>query len=177
MSSKEDGSGSSQVNTRFIVESVLIIALITGVVIAAQYTKAIDYGEKVIDDIAVANLTPNVKNSHPLVAVVAIDEKTINQLPARSPIDRRFLGDLLKVIDSGEPAGIGIDIVFFEPSRDPADDLYLKKVLSEMKTPVVLATGMKNGEIRALAEGYAETGAGIALVNLPVDLIDRTLRT
>ena len=177
MSSKEDEPGSSHVNIRFIIESVLIIALITGVVIAAQYTKAVDYGEKVIDDIAVANLTPNVKNSHPRVAVVAIDEKTINQLPARSPIDRRFLGDLLKAIDSGEPAGIGIDIVFFEESRDPADDLYLTKVLSEMKTPVVLATGLKNGEIRSLAKGYAESGADIALVNLPVDLIDRTLRT
>ena len=74
MSSKEDKPGSSPVNIRFIIESVLIIALITGVVIAAQYTKAIDYGEKVIDDIAVANLTPNVKKSHPRVAVVAIDE-------------------------------------------------------------------------------------------------------
>ena len=177
MSSSEDDSGASQVNIRFIIESVLIIALITGVVYFLQFTKAIDYGEKIIDDVAVANLTPIVTEPHPLVAVVGIDDKTINQLPARSPIDRRFIADLLKVLDTGELAGIGIDIVFFEESRDPADDLYLAKVLSEMKTPVVLGTGLKDGKRRSLPPVIENSGVGIALVNLPVDEVDRTLRS
>ena len=171
-----DDAGSRRVNVRFIIESVLITALITAVSIGAQTTKAIDYGEKIIDDISVAYHTPDVETPHTGVAVVGIDEVTINQLPARSPIDRRFLADLLKILDAGKPAGIGIDITIFEGARDPADDLYLAEVLSGMETPVVLATGLKGGERRPLVDVIEATGVSVALANLPVDRDDRTLR-
>ncbi len=179
----ESESGSRRPNIRFIIHSVAIIALITGGVIGFGYTKVVDYGEKMFDDVAVAYHTPKADKFHPKVAVVAIDEATIKELPWRSPIDRKFLADLLEILDKGRPAGIGIDIMFFEPSYDPSDDERLAKVLSQMQTPVVLATGLKRDspeaglQRRSLLPLFEETGARVALVNLPVDRIDRTLRT
>ncbi len=180
MSSKADSeNGSRGPNVRFIIESALMIALITGVTLGSEFTKPVDYGEKIFDDVAVAYHTAPVDKPHPKVAVVEIDEATINTLPARSPIDRKFLADLLEILDKGRPAGIGIDVTFFEESRDPADDKRLAEVLSTMKTPVVLATGLKGGERRPLAEIFENIENPLvttALANLPVDRIDRTLR-
>ena len=55
MSSKAASeSGSRGPNIRFIIESALMIALITGVALGSTFTKPVDYGEKIFDDVAVA---------------------------------------------------------------------------------------------------------------------------
>jgi adenylate cyclase len=178
----DDDSGSRKVNIRFVLESAFIIALITAVAIFTRNTKIVDYLEKIVDDIAVSQFTPDSEKPHPRVAVVAIDDATINQLPWRSPINRKFLAKLLEILDKGKPAGIGIDITFFEESYDPSHDEALVAVLANMQTPVVLATGLKRDSAEALLERrplipvYENSPAITALVNLPVDNIDRTLR-
>ena len=183
MSSSEDDSGSSRFNIRFILESVLIIVIITAVSIGLQQTKLIDNLEKVIDDVVVARQTPNADKSHPRVAVVAIDDATIEQLPWRSPINRLFLAKLLKILDAGKPAGIGIDITLWEPSFDTSHDDRLAEVLRNMQTTVVIATGLKRDTAEAelkrrpLAPIFEATPAITALANLPVDQNDRTLRS
>ncbi len=69
----DDESGSRKVNLRFILESAVIIGLITAVAIGSRATKPVDYLERIIDDIAVSQLTPDVEIPHPGVAVVGID--------------------------------------------------------------------------------------------------------
>ena len=183
MTSEADSeSGSRGPNVRFIIESALMIALITGAAILLEtvfFRKPIDRLEKTFDDISVAYFTLRVDQPHPKVAVVAIDDPTIEQLPWRSPVSRTFLADLLEILDKGGPAGIGIDVTFFEPSYDPSDDERLARVLSNMKTPVVLATGLKGNERRPLAEIFEKIENPLvktALANFPVDRDDRTLR-
>ena len=123
-------------SARFLIESVLMVALIAGVVIALVDTKVINDIEQLFDDVAVAYHTPPVAESHPRVAVVAIDDATIETLPARSPINRRFLADLLELIDGAGAIAVGVDVLIFEPAYDPSDDKYLAATLSELKTPV-----------------------------------------
>lgn len=178
----DDNSRNRTVNFRFILESALIIILITAVSIGAKNTKAFDYVEKIVDDIAVSQFTLDSMKPHSRVAVVAIDDATINQLPWRSPVNRKFLAKLLEILDKGKPAGIGIDITFFEESYDPSHDQALVAVLEKMQTPVVLATGLKRDstdsvlERRSLISVYENSPAITALANLAVDNIDRTLR-
>ncbi len=178
----DDESGSRKVNIRFILESVVIIGLITAVATGSRATKPVDYLETIIDDIAVSQLTPDAEKPHPGVAVVGIDDATIDQLPWRSPINRGFLADLLEVLDNGRPAAIGIDITFFEPSFDPSHDERLAEVLSKMQAPVVLATALKRDSPdsglmrRLLIPMFEDSPAITALANLPVDQDDRTLR-
>lgn len=183
MTSEADSeSGSRRPNVRFIIESALMIALIAGAAILLETVflrKPIDRLEKTFDDISVAYFTLRVDQPHPKVAVVAIDDPTIDQLPWRSPVSRTFLADLLEILDKGHPAGIGIDVTFFEPSYDPSDDERLAGVLSNIKTPVVLATGLKGDERRPLAEIFENIENPLvksALANFPVDRDDRTLR-
>ena len=183
MSSEADSeSGSRGPNVRFIIESALMIALITGAAILLETVllrKPIDRLEKIFDDISVAYFTLRVDQPHPKVAVVAIDDPTIDELPWRSPVSRTFLANLLEILDKGGPAGIGIDVTFFEPSYDPSDDERLARVLSNMKTPVVLATGLKGDARRPLAEIFEKIENPLvktALANFPVDREDRTLR-
>lgn len=182
MSNSEEKSGFGRFSVRFIVESALIISLISAVAIGSASTRPVEFLERIIDDISVARLTPNAEKSHPRVAVVAIDDATIEQLPWRSPINRLFLAKLLEILDKGHPAGIGIDITLFEKSFDPKHDEVLVEVLSNMQTPVVIATGLKRDSSdaklrrRPLYEAYENTPAITALANLPVDTDDRTLR-
>ncbi len=164
-------------NTRFLVESVLLLALVITAAYGARHTKVIDAVENIGDDIATAHLTPDARTPHPGVAVVAIDEQTIRTLPARSPIDRAFLAKLVAILDAAKPVAIGIDVVFFEPSFDPAPDAALAEAIANAETPVVLITGLKGGERRPLAPPFGDGLAEVALANLPVDRIDRTLRT
>ena len=179
----DDKSGARKLRLRFILESAAIIGLITAVALGSGSTGLVDDLERGIDDIAVSRHTADSEKPHPGVAVVAIDDATIKQLPRRSPIDRRFLADLLEVLDKVRPTAIGVDILFFEPSFDPSDDERLAEVIANMQTPVVLATGLIRDSTEAgltrrpLIPLFEESSAITALANLPVNTDDRTLRT
>ncbi len=169
-------NGSRGRSSRFLIESALMVALIAGGVIALVDTKVISDIEQLFDDVAVAYHTPAVAESHPRIAVVAIDDDTIETLPARSPINRRFLADLLTLIDGSGAIAVGVDVIIFEPAYDRSDDEYLAATLRTLKTPVVLATALFDGKREPLVPVIAETGVQTTLVNLPVNKEDRTLR-
>ena len=177
----DDDSGARKLNLRFVLECAAIIALITAVALGSRSTKPVDDLERMIDDIAVSRHTPDAE-PHPGVAIVAIDDATIQKLPWRSPIDRRFLADLLEILDQGRPSVIGIDVTFFEPSFEPSHDERLAAVIANMQTPVVLATGLMRDSLesglmrRPLTPLFEESSVITALANLPVSKDDRTLR-
>lgn len=74
----------------------------------------------------------------PRVAVVEITERTLERTMRRTPIDRRFLAQLLDRLDAVRPPAIGVDILFDQPSDRDAD-LGLERVLARMRTPTFLA--------------------------------------
>ncbi len=172
----EAGSGRRNYNVRFLIESVLLTALITGAIVAAfTYIKPLESIERLLDDVGVAYTTP-AKEKHSKVVVVAIDDATIEQLPWRSPINRKFLAKLLAALDKGKPKAIGVDVIIFEPSYDPADDAALAGVLANLQSPIVLATELLDEGRRLLVPSIEGSGIDVALANLPVDKDDRTLR-
>lgn len=72
------------------------------------------------------------------IVVVSIDEQSLATLPYRSPIDRKFLAELIGHIGKGNPRAIGIDILFDQPS-EKAKDLELLKTLRSAEAPIILA--------------------------------------
>lgn len=72
------------------------------------------------------------------VVVVLVDEATVERLPARSPIDRGFLAELLREIDAAGPAAIGLDFIFSRPTT-PEKDEALAAAIREAEAPVVVA--------------------------------------
>ena len=160
---------------RFAAESLLLLAFITALVMTLSSFGLFRNLEQQIDDIAVAYFTEDVAETHSRIAVVAIDDETVATHPPRSPLNRRLLADLLTVIDGGRPAAISLDVLLIE-TQDAASDRKLAETVEALHTPVVLATFMRGGRVRPLAPVFAETGAQVALGNLPLDRGDRTLR-
>jgi adenylate cyclase len=74
----------------------------------------------------------------PDIVIVAITEDTLAQFPYRAPVDREFLANLLADLAQKGPRAIGIDLLFDQPT-EPAKDAALKRVLTALDVPVVVA--------------------------------------
>ena len=68
---------------RFAGETVILLGIITGVTMALSQIGILVDLEQTIDDIGVAQFTADHPSPHPRVVVVAIDDDTIAELPAR----------------------------------------------------------------------------------------------
>ena len=89
-----------------------------------------------LGDLRLALLAPSAP-PHPKVAVVEINEATAAKIGRRSPVDRGLLAKLIDTVASAEPAAIGIDVLFDEPS-EPEKDAALLAALHRVRVPVVL---------------------------------------
>lgn len=73
------------------------------------------------------------------IVVVAIDDASLANV-GQWPWSRMEHARLLRAIDKERPTVIAVDVVFADASmRGPADDAVLRKTLTEMSSPVVLA--------------------------------------
>ncbi len=96
-----------------------------------------DRVEAVARDLRVVQLTPP-QPPDPDIVVVAVTEETLDRFPFRSPIDRRFLASLLRRLAADGPRAIGLDVILDRPTRS-ADDEDLRRTLTEIRTPLVIA--------------------------------------
>lgn len=107
------------------------------------------------------------------ISIVAFDEKTLQQFPYRSPVDRQFLADLVDSLREAGARAIVFDVLF-DQSTELEKDEALMAALRRFPGPVVAAWGdERNGftpeqteYIYAFAE-QAEIQLGFA--NLIVD--------
>jgi adenylate cyclase len=69
------------------------------------------------------------------IAVILITEDTMLDYPARSPIDRGLLADLISAVDKANPKAIGLDFIF---DRRTSQDDSLLAAICEARNPIVL---------------------------------------
>lgn len=89
------------------------------------------------------------------VVIVEVDEDTVAQLPARSPIDRTFLAELVAALDAKGPAVIGLDLLFTRPTL-PEKDAALVSAIGAAQNPVILAFGDTSDGLTEEQAAYAE---------------------
>lgn len=129
--------------------------------------------EQWLVDLRVTRLSES-EPQHDRIVVVAVNEETLARLPYRSPIDRLFIADLLRHLDAAEPAAIGIDILFDQPTEAEKDGT-LRQTLDTLKAPAVLAWADEaDGLTARQAEFLATFDQGLRLgwVTLLTDAYD-----
>ncbi|HEY5082882.1 MAG TPA: CHASE2 domain-containing protein, partial [Rhizomicrobium sp.] len=72
------------------------------------------------------------------IVIVAIDEDTLRQFPYRSPVDRKYVSDLIQALERHGPAVIGVDLLFDQPTEDNKDAT-LHQTLVNAKVPLVVS--------------------------------------
>ena len=130
-------------------------------------------------DFRIASLAPP-EPQHPDIIIIAITEQTLARFPYRSPIDRGFLADLLKALETKGARAVMLDVLLDQPT-EKAKDAALQAQLLAMKIPVVVSytedeTGkMLTREQMAFLNGFLpEALRGGA--NLVKDTMDETVR-
>ena len=93
--------------------------------------------ENTVGDIRIAALHPALPISKEIV-VVSINEETLAHFPYRSPVDRRFIADVLKNLEKKGVRAIGLDMLFDQPTEDTKDQ-YLKKTLRTLSVPLFIS--------------------------------------
>lgn len=109
------------------------------------------------------------------IAIVAITEETLKSLAQRSPIDRRFLAQLLKDIEAHNPKRIGLDIVLDMPSNQ-IDDQHLSETIKNLNVDLVAVSLSANDKL-PLFEAKMLGNKRIASPYLLADGHDNVVRT
>lgn len=96
------------------------------------------------------------------VAVVAIDEQTLNTAPEQWPFRRIRHARMVDALRRAGVRAIAYDVQFTEPSARPADDMaFAEAILRARRIPVVLATTEYDDNGRQYVFGGADATAAI----------------
>ena len=104
---------------------------------AVRYIAFLGYAERFIRDFELTVLSPAQPQSSDIV-VIGITEQTLERFAYRSPVDRKFLADLLLTLQAKGVRAIGLDVLFDQPT-EPAKDADLKQAIADLKTPLVVS--------------------------------------
>ncbi len=104
---------------------------------AVRYVAFLGNAERFIRDLETSVLSPAQPQSQDIV-IIGITEQTLERFAYRSPVDRKFLADLLLTLQAKGVRAIGLDVLFDQPT-EPAKDAELKQVIADLKVPLVVS--------------------------------------
>lgn len=115
-------------------------------------------------------LSDRPKSQHRKVAVVTVNEDTVDLFPYRTPIDRRFIARLVTTIDKAGAEAIALDFLFLKATEPDKED-ELARAIKAAKSRVVVAVGDSRVELsdkqRAYQQAFLEqSGARGGYANL-----------
>ncbi|HYM01828.1 MAG TPA: adenylate/guanylate cyclase domain-containing protein [Stellaceae bacterium] len=120
------------------VSTLIAVAILAAALsmLAVRYIVPLAYIERFASDLRTAVLLP-AERQHPDIIIVAITEETLQLFPYRSPVDRQFLSDLLRLLERRGVRAIGVDVLFDQPT-EPSKDNALRRTLDELKVPLAV---------------------------------------
>jgi class 3 adenylate cyclase/CHASE2 domain-containing sensor protein len=158
--------------------------LAIGIVIASllgfglsNYVSVVRHLEVRTQDIRLAGFAPTLPRDERIV-VAAINEETLTRFPYRSPVDRMFLANLLKEIESKGAKAIYLDVLLDQPT-EPQKDLLLYETIRRLKTPTVIGYTDSSEVLTAEQKKYMDDFVPANMrgkVNLATDPFDGTVR-
>lgn len=156
----------------------LIVVAATAVAIGAiNLLPFLGSTERYVADFQIANNTPP-EPQHPDIVFVAVTEDTLALFPYRSPIDRLFISNTVKLLEARGAKAIFIDVLFDTPTEEDKDD-ELRETLAAAKIPLIVSY---EDELDFLNEEQLEYLNNFvpaplrAYANLIKDLQDQTVR-
>ena len=133
--------------------------------------------ENYFSDLRIVLLSPARPQSE-RIAVVLIDEKTMRDLPYRSPVDRALIADVIETLQNKSVAAIGINILFNQSTEADKDALLYRR-LRDSKVPIVIAGMTENSGFTAEQIQYSRQyleGLNTGLSLIYRDVTDNTVR-
>lgn len=91
--------------------------------------------DKYLGDWRIAIFGQRAPDQRKDIALVLVTEDTLFDYPARSPVDRSLMADLVRAIDGAGPKAIGLDFIF---DRRTDQDKALHAAIRGARNPVVL---------------------------------------
>jgi class 3 adenylate cyclase len=138
----------------------------------------IEVSEHYFSDLRVALLSPPRPQSS-RIAVILLNEESLDEVSYRSPIDRALLVELIDVLEQRRVAAIGLN-VRFDRSTETAKDRLLYDRLRNIDIPVVISmvsdqTGYSDRQIAYSRKYLSGLHTGLSLIYR--DTIDHTVRS
>ncbi len=162
----------------FLHASVIALVVTFLCALGARFLAPSRIAENWVYDLRVAALTPAMPQSKEIV-IVAITEDTLATLPYRSPLDRRFLSNLLRTLEQKGARMIGMDILFDQPT-ETEKDAELRATLRSLAIPVIVVwvdaeAGLTERQFAFMANYLENTRHGLAYVTK--DSVDGIVRS
>lgn len=127
----------------FLIILTVLVALIGFLLPRHQpYFFSFEHGNA---DFRTRILSPNHGEQYKDIVFVKITEAELEQMTYRSPIDRAWLSNLIKVIDGQKPRVIAIDILI-DQRTEAEKDSKLLETLKTSQSPIVLAASDKRSK-------------------------------
>lgn len=158
----------------FLLASVVCAALAWGLTEGIGFLKNIENRSV---DLRLVGFPEPIEDNKDIV-VVAITEDTLSGFTYRSPVDRAFLANLLKLIESRGARSVYLDVLLDQPTEADKDDL-LAKTLRELQVPLRVAYTHEDGVVNEAQLDYMRRYVPQdkwAAVNLSTDPLDGTVR-
>ncbi len=127
-----------------------------------------------IQDWQIASVFAPREEQDPDIIIVAIDEDTLRGFAYRSPVDRKFVSDLLQRLAAHQPKAIGLDLLLDQPT-EPDKDTALKETLRTIRLPVIVSYIVSGATVTPEQKAFED--AMIAphqrgMADLPTDQFD-----
>lgn len=164
------------VRTILVVGSIIVVS--TGISLwMAERLPFVRMAERWTSDYRIATLLAP-EPQHPDIVIFTLTEDTLARFPYRSPIDRRFLADLLKTLQARGARAIAVDVLFDQPT-EPEKDEELRQTLAGLSVPLAVGyADREDGETETqqrFLDGFLPRDLR-AMANLSNDPYDGTVR-
>ena len=118
---------------------VLIALFCAGLVVTViSNVSLLTHLDQLVQDWEIASVFAPFEPQDPDIVIVAIDENTLSGFHYRSPVDRKFVGDLLQKLAAHGPRAIGLDFLIDQPTEADKDQA-LRQALQSLNVPVVVS--------------------------------------
>jgi adenylate cyclase len=117
--------------------AVICLGAVLALVALLLVPPALLWAEHWAADWRTAWLSERLPSSHPRIAIVNINEKSIEPYPYLLPFNRGFLADIIDAVDKAGARAIGLDFYFPRDTEKTADDKLVETV-RRLKSKLVL---------------------------------------
>lgn len=120
-----------------LLQIVVIVAATAIALLLTNYVSFLTAAEQFMDDLRIATFRPPEPQSDKII-ILAINEDTLSRFPYRTPVDRKFIADTLKLLEERQVKAIALDVLLDQDTEPEKDDL-LKETIRNLKVPLTIS--------------------------------------